>query len=250
MNYKILELNIGNPSLERAKKQINWMKNNNYDIYVLTETKNSEGCNYIEKSMKILGYQVVFPKPNGKNLGVMIISRVCLQNIDFVIDDSDELFGRLIKCHIKSNDYKFDLLGIYVPSRDRSEKKVLRKKRFCDIVIKALSNNKNNMILCGDYNVVSVNHIPHYPVYYQWEYQFLQELQELEFIDVYEMLHPNKQEYSWMGRTGNGYRYDYIHSSKQMFNRISKCDYIHATREGEQKITDHSGICVEIYAKS
>lgn len=246
MSYKILELNIGNPSLERAKRQCVWMKNKDYDIYVLTETRDSDGCNYIAKYMEIIGYQVVFPRPNGKNLGVMILSKIHLGKINFVLDQKDELYGRFIKCRIVNDKHQFDLVGIYVPSRDRTERKILRKKRFCNITLDELNNSKYDMVICGDYNVVGIHHIPHYSVYFQWEYQFLQELESMKLIDAYELLYPNVQEYSWKGRTGNGYRYDYVHVSNAMLSQINKCYYIHETREGKNKITDHSGIVVEI----
>lgn len=49
---KILTLNIENPSLERAKKLIEWVKNRSEDVFVFTETKNSKGCNYLEEYFK------------------------------------------------------------------------------------------------------------------------------------------------------------------------------------------------------
>ena len=236
--YKILELNIGNPSFQRAQRQCAWMKVKDYDIYVLTETRNSDGCNYISAYMESLGYQVIFPKPNGKNLGVMILSKIYLEKIDFLLNPNDELYGRFIKCHIAEGKYQFDLVGMYVPSRDRTYEKVLRKKRFCNIILDELKNNGYNLVLCGDYNVISIDHVPHYSAYFQWEYQFLQELSNMHLIDIYELLHPNTQEYSWKGRTGNGYRYDYIHIGRSIIDRVNTCCYIHETREGEQKITE------------
>ena len=38
----LLTLNIGNPSLERAKKQCEWLTKRPEDVFVLTETKNSQ----------------------------------------------------------------------------------------------------------------------------------------------------------------------------------------------------------------
>lgn len=245
MKYKILELNIGNPSLERAQRQCGWLMEKNYDIYILTETRNSKGCFYISDYMESFGYQVIFPKTKGNNLGVMILSRPTLKNIDYMLEQNDELYGRFIKCSVEDINHAFDLVGIYIPSRNRQENKILRKKRFCDICLEKLSNVKDNLVLCGDYNVVSVNHIPHYSVYFQWEYQFLQKLTDMKLIDAHEYFHSDLQEYSWQGRTGNGYRYDYIHVYSSMKTMIKDCHYIHETRKGERKITDHSGIYME-----
>lgn len=50
MDKKIsfLSLNIGNPSLDRARKQCEWLDKRPEDVFILTETKNSQGCSYIE----------------------------------------------------------------------------------------------------------------------------------------------------------------------------------------------------------
>ena len=175
----------------------------------------------------------------------MILSRPTLKNIDYMLEQNDELYGRFIKCSVEDINHPFDLVGIYIPSRNRQENKILRKKRFCDICLEKLSNMKDNLVLCGDYNLVPVNHIPHYSVYFQWEYQFLQKLTDMKLIDAHEYLHSDLQEYSWQGRTGNGYRYDYIHVYSLMKTMIKDCHYIHETRKGERKITDHSGIYME-----
>ena len=36
---KVMTLNIGNPSLKRAKRQIEWLERQDDDVFVLTETK-------------------------------------------------------------------------------------------------------------------------------------------------------------------------------------------------------------------
>ena len=45
---RLLSLNIGNPSLERARKQCLWLEGRQEDIFVLTETRESRGCEYIK----------------------------------------------------------------------------------------------------------------------------------------------------------------------------------------------------------
>ena len=46
-SVSFLSLNIGNPSLERAKKQCRWLEKREEDVFVLTETKVSQGCAWI-----------------------------------------------------------------------------------------------------------------------------------------------------------------------------------------------------------
>ena len=40
---KVMTLNIGNPSLQRVQKQIDWLETRDEDVFVLTETKLSQG---------------------------------------------------------------------------------------------------------------------------------------------------------------------------------------------------------------
>lgn len=46
---KVMTLNIGNPSLQRVQKQIDWLETRDEDVFVLTETKLSQGCLYLEE---------------------------------------------------------------------------------------------------------------------------------------------------------------------------------------------------------
>jgi hypothetical protein len=42
---------------------------------------------------------------------------------------------------------------------------------------------------------------------------------------------PNEQAYLCIGRTGDGYRYDYFHVGGAMAEHIQTCAYLHETRE-------------------
>jgi len=47
-NLSIFCWNIANPSVERANKQADWLSKRDEDVFVLTETKNSKGCLFVE----------------------------------------------------------------------------------------------------------------------------------------------------------------------------------------------------------
>lgn len=76
-NFSILTWNVGGPSLERAKKQFQWLEKQPVDVLVLTECKNSYGCLFLERSFKNQNLctiaenkvnNVIFPKPSGRRL--------------------------------------------------------------------------------------------------------------------------------------------------------------------------------------
>ncbi|MGL5260644.1 MAG: endonuclease/exonuclease/phosphatase family protein [Lachnospiraceae bacterium] len=252
---KLLTLNIGNPSYERVQKQIQWIENREEDVFILTETKNSVGCNYMEQyflgkmdtNSKKQKYYVSFPKSITRDLGVMIISKWPLANANFLFDQNVEYYGRAIDIEVEHPIRKLRVVGLYVPSRDRSEKKILRKKHFIEEVVDYLSENSSVIdVVCGDFNILERNHIPHYSTFFSWEYDFYDKLFKLGYCDVYRKINPRKNEYSWVGRTNKGYRYDHMFVSNKIILRNVNCSYLHETRVDENKFTDHSGMKLDV----
>ena len=114
----VLTLNIGNPSLERAKKQVAWLENRNEDIFLITETKNSEGCNHIENYFTNYGYDlfslnitkqyyVFFPKSKTGDLGTMIISKIPFTSTFTIFQPESNFYSRTsgLKLNIKNINY-------------------------------------------------------------------------------------------------------------------------------------------------
>lgn len=241
-NLKIFCWNIGNPSVERAGKQIEWLKKRPESLLILTETKNSEGCLLIEKYFKFIGRQVIFPKPDGQEYGVMIISKNALDNNTFL---TDYIPSRAVGANLNVLNNKINIIGAYIPSRDISPEKIERKKHFLtNLSQKLKDDNKNNLrIFCGDLNILEPNHIPHYSIFQKWEYDFYNYLSDCNLIDAFRLLNPMAREYSWIGRTGDGYRYDHFFVSKELSSYVSKCYYDHEPRN--IKLSDHAAIILE-----
>ncbi|MHA5049514.1 tyrosine-type recombinase/integrase [Streptomyces sp. SD15] len=59
-------------------------------------------------------------------------------------------------------------------------------------------------------------------------------------------LNPQAAEYSWVGRTGDGYRYDHAHASKALATALRACAYVHDVRTGQDRLTDHSALSVSL----
>ena len=158
-------MNIGNPYIERAKKQCIWLENRNEDIFILTETKASKGCEYISEYFSKFGYdlftlnsgiqyKVNYPISQTKDLGVMIISRQpILKNTNY-FSKKGIFYSRQTTSTILVNDKTIDVIGLYVPSRDRSEFKIERKKKFINVFLQYLNRNMNNTIIIGDLNAL------------------------------------------------------------------------------------------------
>jgi len=255
-SIKLLSLNIGNPSLIRAARQCDWLTKRDEDVFVLTETKNSQGCCYIEdyflnQSNTLFNqnyrieYDVSFPRSVTGDLGVMIISKRRIEETRNIFDNTSIYFSRQIESIIKHKNMSLNIMGLYVPSRDRSEIKIQRKKAFIDRITKRINSFQNSTsIIMGDLNILDHNHFPHYPTFYKWEYDFYDDIVKNGFIDAYRHCNPTTNEYSWIGRTGDGYRYDYCFVSDSLIQNVVNCSFEHETRE--LKLSDHSAITVEL----
>lgn len=256
-DLSVLTINIGNPSKVRALSQVKWLEGRKEDVLVLTETKNSDGCEYIANYFKhpnvdlfspeIKGsYYVYYPKSKTGDLGVMIISRIPFERTYSLFDSSHRFYARFAACDIVFNQTRICILGLYVPSRDSSEVKINRKKAFCVDVANFIKNNsQNNCIICGDLNIIERSHIPHYPFFQEWEYRFYDFFLKQRFIDAYKYHNPSLNDYTWVGRTNDGYRYDYFFVSDSIIDKVTDCFIVHETRT-INRITDHSAVSMKL----
>lgn len=233
--------NIANPSLKRARKQATWLRKQSADVFVLTECKHSEGCNFLEKYFENFGYYVFFSKPEKNEYGVMIISKHKLTKSIFS-NHIDYLQSRVASIKVPFFNDELEVIGVYVPSRDSSHEKKERKKRFLKELISALEKENNSIrpVFCGDFNVLEPKHIPHYPIFENWEYNFYSNLNKYQLKDAFRHLNPETQEYSWVGRKGDGYRYDHFFVPSNLTHLVHECYYYHEPRE--TKLSDHSAI--------
>lgn len=256
---KVMTLNIGNPSLQRVQKQIDWLETRDEDVFVLTETKLSQGCLYLEEYFGEVGstlfdygkepkFHVFFPKSQTEDLGVMILSRFPILSTESCFEKSSPYYSRLINVCLDFYGNKVGVMGLYVPSRDSSAEKIKRKKQFViDYLnyLKQLGGKKEiPYVICGDLNVLEEKHVPHYRNFLKWEYDFYGRFSHFGYTDAFRLLHPTENEYSWVGRTNDGYRYDHCFVSKEISKRVAKCCYIHETRK--IPITDHSALTLTL----
>lgn len=243
-NLSLFIWNIANPSLERAGKQALWLRQRKEDIFVLTEAKGSEGCQFLERYFQAYGYNVLFSKPQEKEFGVFIVSKHPLKKSDFSTRVG-YLPSRVESALLQQPKKEIEIIGIYVPSRDDSEEKILRKRVFLENLYKILKTYlpTTAYIFCGDFNVLEPNHIPHYPFFRDWEYNFYQNLKNHQLSDAFRHINPTVNEYSWVGKTGDGYRYDHCFVSKGLLPNLIKSYYLHEPRH--IRLSDHSALITE-----
>ncbi len=237
--------NIGNPSLERAAKQAAWLRKQSSDIFLLTECKQSEGCRFLEKYFQAYGYQVVFPKPPGNEYGVLIASKHPMTPTKFT-NYVEYLQSRVVSVKLPFLGDEVEIIGSYVPSRDASYEKKLKKREFLNNLLAVLEKapTSSSRIVAGDFNILEPDHVPRYSTFEEWEYDFYRWLAQHQLRDAFRHLHPKDQEYSWVGRMGDGYRYDHCFVSSNLLPLVCTCSYLHTPRL--ERLSDHSALITEI----
>lgn len=97
-----------------------------------------------------------------------------------------------------------------------------------------------------DINVITRDHQPPYRGFLPFEYQMLDTLAGHGLVDAYRHRNPDGQAHSWIGRGGNGYRFDYFHVGAAMAKHITDCRYLHEPRT--KGITDHAAAILALEA--
>jgi exonuclease III len=135
-----------------------------------------------------------------------------------------------------------------VPSSDRAPAKIAKKKAFLtsvhDRIAAMPDDERRSLVLTGDYNVIGRHHEPRYPAFQTFEYAFLDRLAGLGLRDVHEHLNPGVQVYSWYGRNGNGYRFDYFHTGTTLTAAATSC--VHLPEPRTSGLSDHDAVVLTL----
>jgi exodeoxyribonuclease-3 len=239
MRLQITTLNIANPSAARAAQQLEWLSERSDHILVLTETGPGAGTRLLLSRLTAAGWQVRATMPDSDERGTAIATRIAASPREGDIVDYLPARAELLTVQ------GLDVVGLYVPSRDESELKTERKRRFCTSVSHLLAaRTARDAIAIGDLNVLEPIHRPHYNVFRDWEYRFYDEFVVRGFVDAYRLKHPANTEYSWVDYEGRGYRFDHAFVSTSAADAVRHCDYDHSPRE--QGLSDHSALIIEL----
>jgi exodeoxyribonuclease-3 len=210
------------------------------DIIVLTEISGGPGGVLLVDGLAAQGYTVVRTS-TAQDRGVAVATRLRVEK-ELAFEPNVTLPWRVAA--IQLADFPLAIVGIYVPSRDRSPAKIARKRKFIQSLLAAIarlpSALRGSMVIAGDYNVVSRNHLPRLTGYFPYEYQLLESLTGLGFVAGHELYAAGPYPHSWIGRTGTGYLYDYFHFAKRLSESVQSCTYDHTTRE--RRLSDHAAV--------
>lgn len=245
----VLTINIGAASPERARLLFDWLARRPEEVLVITETSAGPGTSWLLDRFSRAGFTVINTPDVSGERGSALVSRVrVLQDL------TTEFAAVSIPCRVSAAvldaEPAISVIGVYVPSRDRSADKTERKERFIRTLVAACDklpdDLREHLVLGGDYNVIGRTHRPLHPGFLPFEFGLLEGLSERGLIDAYDCVAPGEQAYSWIGRTGDGYRYDYLHVGPGLANLIGTCSYMHETRQ--LGLTDHAAMTLTLHA--
>lgn len=241
---RLFTLNISGPSSERATRLLSALDEFNADLLVLTETRANTGTRMMLDAFRERGFTVLAPvPPTAGERGVAVVHRLAAGTGP--LSASVHLSHRLVATRIEMSR-PFTLIGVYVPSRDASAAKILRKQAFFQQLTSLLRElpRDEDVVLLGDLNIVSRAHVPRYPAFRAWEYDALEAITDTRLVDAFAFLNPGVQAHSWIGRKGAGYRYDYGFVSAGLTVGLTQCDYLHEFRLAG--LTDHAGVVIAV----
>ncbi|GGM10079.1 endonuclease/exonuclease/phosphatase family protein [Micromonospora yangpuensis] len=242
----ILTINVQAAALARAQNLLTWLLQRDDHVVILTETSNGPGTRHLLTGLRAAGLFITHqPSPDGDR-GCAIASRIPTRPAPH-LTAGISLPGRAPALTLDT-DPAVAILGLYVPSSDRAPAKLTKKQTFLTTVTDTLgrlpTTDRANLVVGGDYNVISRNHQPRYPGFRPFEYDFLDALTALGLTDVHRTLHPDVQAHSWIGRAGNGYRFDYLHAGPGLLPHLAAAAYLDQPRlEG---LTDHCAHSADI----
>ena len=245
---RLCTLNISGPSVQRAERLTEYLLGLEADVLVLTETRDNKGTELLIANLAAAGYDGAqrWRRPPSRERGVIVLSRV--RSSGFWPRRCVDLRHRLVYGVIRLGEQcPVRTVAAYVPSRDASQPKIERKRKFLAQMLEALegaARDHHPVVLIGDLNIVSRDHEPRYAAFRSWEYEVFGRLAEVGLVDVFAELHPGVQAHSWIGRTGNGYRYDYAFVSKELIDYVIACEYLNEPRE--RGLSDHAGLLLSL----
>ena len=230
------------------------------DILMMQEIK-TEDANFPYDDFSSMDYESHVFGQKSYN-GVAIISKSKLKNVrtDIIKDKLKQ--SRIISAEIEFKKKIIQLINIYTPNGNPVDTdKYTYKIYWLDSLIKklkSLSNQNENIIIGGDFNIIPSSEDVHNPKNYENDALFrleirkkLRELINLGFHDAYRYIHPEKEGYTFWDYTSgawqknNGMRIDHFLVSSSLINIVKNVN-INKFPRGREKPSDHTPIELEL----
>ena len=245
---RLMVFNTQHASPSRARRQAAWIAaQDDADLVILTEVGPGPGGQALTGALREHGYlSVLAPEPAAPDYRTVLASRG--PRLILVPSGIDVLSHRGPAAATEVAGHTLGLLGLYVPSRGPRQRRNQSKRAFQDAVTTALpgflARFSGPVIVAGDLNIVEPGHLPHLPVFGDWEYAFYRSFAGAGLADAYRAARPDGHDHSWFGRSGNGYRIDHIFVTTPHLAQVRGCTYLQAPRH--DNLSDHAAMTLTL----
>ena len=249
---KIVTWNVNSvrARIDNIKKYI---KNSSPDIILLQEIKTEE-INYPFDDIKKLGYISYVSGQKSYN-GVSILSKKKLDDINKVLPNDTIKQSRIISAKFKLKNNIINLINIYVPNGNPVDTdKYFYKIKWLDLLINYIEKkikNDENIILCGDFNIIPEKIDAHNPDLYLNDALYRIEIRKkfrqlinFGLSDVFRIFNKKEGNYTfWDYMRGSwqknkGLRIDHILLSNNLIDKVKKVE-IKKNIRNQNKQSDH-----------
>jgi exodeoxyribonuclease-3 len=235
-NLNIISYNLNGVRSAISKGLATWIHETNYDVYLFQEIK-ADLLSIPVEYFDNIGYKHIwFPaqKKGYSGVGVLYKAHLEIENIEYGMGISKyDAEGRYIQFDIQG----ITIINTYFPSGSSGEERQQVKMDFlADYLqhINTLKNQKQKIIIAGDYNICHTEIDIHDPKgnknssgFLPEERQWMTDFFNNGFLDSFRILNPdNLHQYSWWSfRAGarsknKGWRIDYINCSQNLKDAI------------------------------
>ena len=249
---KISSWNV-NSVRARLDNIIKYIKLSSPDVLLLQEIKTEEK-NFPYESFKKIGYESYVHGQKSYN-GVSILSKKKIKKINTILPGDKIKQSRIISTDIKIKNKIINLINIYVPNGNPVDTdKYFYKINWLNLLIKDLKKRigkGNNIILCGDFNILPEDIDSYAPEKYINDALFrveirkkFREMVNLGLADVFRNFNKKEGNYtfwdymqgSW--QKNNGLRIDHFLISNSLLQLVKKIEIKKKVRS-QTKPSDH-----------
>lgn len=251
---KIISYNLNGIRSAISKGLLTWLEQESPDVFCVQETK-AQADQIDTLAFAELGYHTFAHSAEKKGYsGVAIFSKRepdrVVAGMGVPVFDAE---GRVLRADFAD----ITIVCVYVPSGTTGDIRQAFKMQFLDAFLNYLNNlrqTRENIIVCGDYNIchkpIDINH-PERQVgvsgFLPEEREWLDQLEASGMIDSFRLFDTSPERYSWWSyrfraRERNaGWRIDYHWVSQPLRNRIMGADIL-----TDAQHSDHCPVMVEI----
>ena len=252
---RIITYNVNGIRAAIRKGFIDWLKTDPADIVCIQEVKAHE-ADIDRVAIEAAGYRPYFFLAQKKGYsGVGILSKVEPRNVEYGHGrEQSDFEGRVLRADFGD----ITLINAYFPSGTSGEVRQSYKYIWLDeflAYLNELKKTRNQLIVCGDYNIAHKEIDIHNPVANKKTTGFLPEERtwmdkfiENGFIDGFRYLNNDPHQYTWWSvmrastRLENkGWRIDYINVTDNLKDRITSVRIL-----PDVKHSDHCPVFLEI----